>query len=212
MIRWQIWNEPNIRYFATPVSPRQYARLVLASSRSIRAIDRRANVMLAGLFARPRGSSPRQAMYATTFLRAFARRIGRGRFDSIALHPYSPNTSQLRLVMRQFRRATVRSGLAGKPLHITEIGWGSGPRTNAFLTGSQRAQARQLRSAFTYLLRNRRSLNLRSAYWFALKDAQPSIRTCNFCYSVGLFRWTTGTRMRAKPAWHALVRFTRGRP
>jgi hypothetical protein len=63
------------------------------------------------------------------------------------------------------------------------------------------------RQSDAYLLSNRRRLNLKQVHWFSWKDIPGS---CNFCDSVGLFR--AGPRLRPKPAWHAFVRVTAGRP
>jgi hypothetical protein len=209
VVDWQIWNEVNFHYFATPVSPGRYARLVKASSSVIRAINGRANIVLGGLYARPKGS-PSRARSANTYLSQLARLVPRSAYDTIAIHPYAKNTATLRQYMRSYRAAANRAGLGNKPIFIDEMGWGSGRATNAFLLGSKQAQARQVRSAFTYLLGDRRRLKLRKVYWFAWKDKPRSEETCSFCYSIGLFE--PGKALRAKPAWRTFVAFTRGRP
>lgn len=207
---WQIWNEPNFHHFATPVSPARYARLVRAASQAIKAVNRNGRVVIGGLFGRPKGP-PATARYASTFLKQFRRKINRRAIDALAIHPYAPNTRDLRWIMRNFRTVARRSGLGGKPIYITEIGWASGRKTNAFMAGSKRAQAKQLRSAFAYLIRDRRRLKLRQVYWFAWKDNNPKHPGCNFCGTIGLFSWHPD-QLRAKPAWRTFVKFTRGRP
>jgi hypothetical protein len=107
----------------------------------------------------------------------------------------------------RIRRVVVRNRDRRAGLYITEMGWGSqrNPRRVAFEVGL-RPQARELRRAYIYLIRNRRRLNLRQVHWFSWKDVAGS---CNFCDSVGLFR--RGQRFRPKPAWHSFVAITRGR-
>lgn len=207
---WQIWNEPNFHYFATPVSPARYARLVRGSAHAIRSVNPNGRVVLGGLFGRPKGG-PAKARHASTYLRQLRHRLNPRWFDAIAIHPYAPDTRDLRWIMRHFRRTAVRAGLRRKPIYITELGWASGPRTNAFMTGSKRAQAKQLRQAFAYLIRDRHRLKLRQAYWFAWQDTNPRHPGCSFCGTIGLFSWHPD-RLKAKPAWRSFVKFTRGRP
>lgn len=208
--RWQLWNEPNFHYFATKVNPNQYARLVNAGSAAIRKKDPKAEIVLGGLFGRPKGP-PSKARDATTYLKQFSRKVKKNSFDSIAIHPYAANTGKLKRIMKGFRKAAVKSGLKKKKIYVTEIGWGSGKKTNAFLTGSQRAQAKQLGSAFSYLIKNRGKLNLKGVYWYAWKDTDPKGQNCSFCYTIGLFKWNQN-KLKAKPAWKKFVRYTRGKP
>ena len=111
-------------------------------------------------------------------------------------------------MIEDMRAVVVRNHDPRKGLYITEMGWGSqyDPNVVAFEQG-WRGQARELRGAYRYMLRNRHRLNLKAAYWFTWKDSRYY---CNFCDSVGLFR--ESNRYLAKPAWHALVNITGGRP
>jgi hypothetical protein len=210
IIRWQLWNEPNFHYFATKVKPGQYARLVNAGSAAIRKKDPKAEIVLGGLFGKPKGP-PSKARDATTYLKQFAAKVKKNSFDSIAIHPYAANTGKMKKIMKGFRKAAVKSGLKKKKIYVTEIGWGSGKKTNAFLTGSQSAQAKQLDSAFRYLVKKRDKLNLKGVYWYAWKDTNPKGKNCSFCYTIGLFK-RNRNKLVAKPAWRKFVKYTRGRP
>lgn len=208
--QYQLGNEPNFYYFATPVNPGQYARLVNAGSAAIRKKDPRAEIVLAGLFGKPKGP-PKKARNATTYLKQFSKKVKKNSFKSIAIHPYAGTTKRLRQYMESFRRAAVKSGLKKKKIYLTEIGWGSGKKTNGFLAGSQAKQAKQLGSAFTYLVKNRRRLNLKGVYWFAWQDLNPNkSQSCGFCSTIGLFKANKQT-LKAKPAWKKFVKYTRGR-
>jgi hypothetical protein len=205
---WQIWNEENFFYFATPASPQRYARLLKLSHRVIRSVDGRARIVLGGLFGNPKERPPR-AMDAADFLDRLYRVRGiRAGFEGVALHPYAKNTAVLRRLTESLRRVVVRHRDRRTGLYVTEMGWGSqrNPRRVAFEVGL-RPQARELRQAYRYLIRNRRRLNLKQVYWFTWKDATS--RTCSFCDSTGLFRH--GARFRPKPAWRAMVAVTHGR-
>lgn len=203
---WQIWNESNFFYFAYPVSPSTYGKLVTISSKAIKSVDPRAKVVLAGLFAEPT-SRGRKGMPATTYLQRLYDIPGmKNRFDGIDLHPYAVDSEELERMIEEFVEVS-RENRDRPALYLTELGWGSQDNFEqvAFEQGI-RGQVKQLRASYRYLIENARRLNLKGAYWFSWKDLPGS---CTFCDSVGFFR--AGPKFRAKPAWHAFVAFTGGR-
>jgi hypothetical protein len=203
---WQIWNEANFFYFATPASPSRYARLLTASSQAIKLADPGAKVILTGLFAKPTADYPK-GMPAAQFLKQLYRVPGiKSRFDGISLHPYAVDTETLEEYVEEFHDVTLENH-DRVPLYITEMGWGSQPDFHevAFEQGPQ-GQVRQLRGAYEYLLENRNRLDVKQVYWFSWKDIQGD---CNFCDSVGLFK--EGPAFRPKPAWKAFVKLSHGR-
>ena len=204
---WQIWNEANFYYFAKPVSPSAYAKLVTISSEAIKAIDPGAKVILSGLFAKPTKGG-KNGMPADKFLDIFYRTPGiKRRFDGIALHPYAVDTEALEEYVEAFHEVTVENH-DRVPLYITEMGWGSQNDFHkvAFEQGIG-GQARELRDAYAYLLENRNRLDLKQVFWFSWKD-NPLIPDCNFCDSVGLFR--QGSGFHPKPAWREFVALSGG--
>ena len=203
---WQVWNEANFFYFTYPVVPADYVRLLKASHQVIKQEDPGAKVMLSGLYGSP-PSQPKRAMKSWQFLEKLYDLGAKGYFDSVAIHPYTPDTQQLELLLERVRKTLDQNGAKGTPIDVTEIGWGSDRKT-AFGKGSTQAQARQLTSGLSYLIGKRRKLGIRSAYWFAWKDMPQNVKTCNFCYSSGLFY--SGAGLRPKPAWDAFVRITGG--
>jgi hypothetical protein len=204
---WQIWNEPNFFYFAYPVSPNRYAKLVEISSKAIKSVRPGAKVILAGLFAKPNARGVR-GMPAETFLKRLYKKPGlKHRFDGVSLHPYAIDTRELEAFVEGFHDVVLEN--RDRPgFYVTEMGWGSEPNFNevAFEQGI-RGQVRQLRGAYGYLIENHRRLNLKQVHWFSWKDVQGD---CNFCDSVGFFR--EGPGFRPKPSWHAFVAITGGRP
>ncbi len=204
---WQIWNEANFFYFAYPVSPTRYARLLKISYQAIKSVDPRAQVLLSGLFGEPDATGKR-GMDASEFLEQLYEVPGiKHYFDAVALHPYAFHVEDLERMVEQMRAVVLANHDPSAGLYITEMGWGSqyDPNVVAFEQGLH-GQARELRDAYGYLLANRRRLNLKAAYWFTWKDSRYY---CNFCDSVGLFR--ESERFRPKPAWRALVDITGGR-
>ena len=204
---WQIWNEANFFYFAYPVSPQRYAKLLRISSPAIKGVDPRAKVILTGLFGEPTAHGAK-GMPATKFLEALYRSPGlKSRFDGIALHPYAVDAETLEELVEALHDVTTENH-DRVPLYITEMGWGSQNNFKqvAFEQGI-RGQVKQLKASYAYLLANRNRLDLKQVFWFSWKDLPGS---CTFCDSVGFFR-SSANRFKPKPAWHAFVALTGGR-
>jgi hypothetical protein len=204
---WQVWNEANFFYFAYPVSPTRYVRLLKLTQPTIKAADPTAKVILSGLFGDP-DESGKRGMDAADFLDAIYRSPGiKSRFDAVALHPYAFHVDDLEELTEGMREVVLDNRDPRAQLYITEMGWGSqnDPNVVAFEQGIA-GQARELRGAYRYLINNRGRLNVKGTYWFSWKDIQGA---CNFCDSVGLFRG--GVHFKPKPAWHAFVALTGGR-
>jgi hypothetical protein len=204
---WQIWNEANFFYFAYPVSPTRYARLLKLTYGAIKSADPRAQVLLSGLFGEP-DEGGKRGMSAVTFLSALYQVPGiKHYFDAVALHPYAFHVEDLEAMVEGMRAVVRENHDPRTGLYITEMGWGSqdDPNVVAFEQGIV-GQARELRGAYRFLLTNRHRLNLKAAYWFTWKDSRYY---CNFCDSTGFFR--ESKRFHAKPAWHAFVDISGGR-
>jgi hypothetical protein len=197
---WQIWNEPNFFYFAKPVSPGRYASLLKRTSRALHSVDRGAQVVVGGLFGRPRENPPR-AYSAVAFLRRlYGVRGTRAAFDDVALHPFAPSARNLPGIIGGVRRVMRQHGDSRTGLWITEIGWGSA-RDTAFEKGL-RGQARELRRGFRILLAGRHRWRIRRVYWFSWEDVAGS---CSFCDSTGLVR----ANGRPKPSYSAYRSFAK---
>jgi Beta-galactosidase/Glycosyl hydrolase catalytic core len=203
---WQIWNEANFFYFAFPVSPSRFAKLVTISSQAIKSVRPGAQVVLSGLFGEPTAGG-RRGMPAAEFLRQFYEYPGiKNRFDAVSLHPYAVDAETLEEYVEEFHEVSVENH--DRPgFYITEMGWGSQDdfEHDAFEQGSQ-GQVKQLRDSYEFLLANQRRLNLKQVYWFSWKDLKG---LCDFCDSVGLFH--EGPRFHPKPSWRAFVALTGGR-
>jgi hypothetical protein len=89
---WEVWNEPNVSFFAgpqlgAPAAPRRYAQLVDATYPVIKDADPDAQV-LAGAVA-PKGANNDFSTRPIDFLREMTLEGGaRPRFDQLSLHPY----------------------------------------------------------------------------------------------------------------------------
>ncbi len=204
--RWQVWNEENFFYFAYPVSPAAYSRLLTDSAEAIRSVDPGARVLLGGLYGRPRGAFPK-AMRAASYLRRLYEIPGtRKAFDDVAIHPYAAHAGRMTRLVEAVRRV-IATNHDDAGLLITEFGWGSqnDPEVVSFERGAG-GQALELRRAYRSLIAARLRLRLRGVYWFSWKDGDP--HWCRICNSTGLFR--RGAGFHPKPAWRAFTSFTGG--
>jgi Glycosyl hydrolase catalytic core len=206
--RWQVWNEPSSQtYYQPRPSPRGYARLVKLSDAVITATDPGAEVVLAGLFPAPEGG---KAFRLEPFLRDFYKARGIGKhYDSAALHPYARTVNGLRNQIEKVRGVMRRAGVAGKPLWVTEVGWGSDPPgPDRPLVKGEDGQQRLLERSFGLLADRRNDWKLAGVIWYAWRDPGHTYENCTFCSSAGLLR----TNGNPKPSWHSYVKFTGGSP
>jgi hypothetical protein len=209
---WQVWNEQNFKYFVARPNPAEYGKLVKATYAAVHRVDRRAKLVLGGMFARPREAlfkrRPPQAYFATDFLdRMYRSTPGvKRKFVGVALHPYTGRYQRLLPYIEEFRRVLSRHRDARKGLWITELGWSSQrpARNNSFAKG-RRGQVRQLKGAFRLFKRRHAKWHLKRVYWFSVDD---QVGVCNFCDGTGLF----AAGFVPKPSWYAYARFAGGRP
>ncbi|MDX6627385.1 MAG: polysaccharide biosynthesis protein PslG [Solirubrobacterales bacterium] len=213
---WQVWNEPNFKYFIRTPNPAEYGKLVSISSTALKAADPGAKVILAGMFARPAGSRTASGKhkslnwFASDFLAQMYKRTPgiRSKFNGVALHPYTGTYKLLPPEIEEFRKVLALNHDAAKGLWITELGWSSGPPqsdgSNSFAKGPA-GQAEQLRKSFTVLTSHQAAWRLQRLYWFSVDDQADS---CNFCDGSGLF----GKGFKPKKSWYEYVKFAGGTP
>lgn len=209
---WQVWNEPNFKYFVGRPNPAEYGKLVVLSSSAIKAADPGAQVILGGLFARPIEATfhknPPQAYFASDFLEQMYETTPgvKSKFQGYALHPYTGSWKSLTSRIEEVRRVLKLNHDLNKNLFITEMGWSSEPPQphNSFAKGVA-GQARELKGAFRLFSANQAKWNLQQVDWFSISDYAG---LCNFCGGSGLFQ----AGFIPKPAWRAYVQFAGGRP
>jgi hypothetical protein len=210
---WQIWNEPNFKYFVTRPNPGDYGKLVQTSFSALRSVDPGAQIVLAGMFSQPieatRNYKPPQAYFAADFLEKMYRTTPgiKAKFQGVALHPYTGSFKRLTPEIEEFRRVLARNRDAGKGLWITEIGWSSEPvgqEHDSFAKGPA-GQARELKAAFSLFVHKAAKWHLKRVFWFSVDDDPEN---CNFCGGSGLF----GPGFVPKPSWFAYVKFAGGSP
>lgn len=115
---YEIWNEPDSRYFWHPTpDPAAYARLYTSTRAAITTVEPTAHVIIGGL------TSP------ASFLASLVR-VDPGIQDQIsgvAIHPYGRTPEYVLDNVRTTRLAMRSDGLSFVPLYITEFGWTTQP-------------------------------------------------------------------------------------
>jgi hypothetical protein len=202
---WQIWNEPNLRYF-WPLKPfqRSYVTLLHAAHGAIVGADPHALVVLGGL-----------PDYSWVSLRAIYEIPGAGRwFDVVAAHPYTKQPSGVIVILRRVRRVMDRFGHQHEPIIADELSWsssaGRASRSGgvADIETTQAGQARDVSTLLPLLAKNRQALDLAGFdyyTWAGLDDLGGSL----FDFS-GLVHLSRDGATTAKPAYYSFRRAALG--
>ena len=179
---WQVWNEPNSKTWWGPrPDPAEYGILLRRSARTLQSVDPDAQVMTAGIVARP--TNP-DAIKGPMFLRELFRDPDvRAVVDAVAYHPYAPTVAAVGRQMAKMRRVLHRAGVDA-PAWVTEIGWGTdGPRDHPLIK-SKRGQRRALENTFELIRKRRRTLNVDRVLWYLWQERTDTL--CLWCESSGL--------------------------
>ena len=163
---WQLWNEPNLRgYWSQQPFAKGYVRLLKAARGALRAADRRALAVLAGL---PNGWDALRRIYQAG---------GRRYFDAVAIHPYTARADRVPRYVLAARRVMRRFGDRRKPVWVTEISWPAAKgraKDPIGIATDDRGQARRLRRGLTALAAARRRLRVRRVYWYTWLSAESN--------------------------------------
>jgi hypothetical protein len=182
---WQIWNEPNsITWWAPKPDPEQYATLLERSAAAITAVDPAAQIMTAGIVARPTNAHAIKGVkYLTKLFRDHAAREAT---DLVGFHPFAATPNGVRSQLRSARRVLRRVGMGSAPIWITEVGWGSkGKRDKEHpLIKSERGQIAALQDTFAMALQEREKLGIGRLFWYHWRDSSDDL--CKWCESSGL--------------------------
>jgi hypothetical protein len=161
---WQVWNEPNIpNFWRSGPDAKRYVALLKAGAAAIRAADPSAEVVAGGL---PNSSL---GVPFLVYLEQMYEAGAKGSFDTLAVHPYSPDVAGLLSLVESARTLMDRHG-DRSPLWITEFGWSTGGDASAFRV-SERGQANRIAAALPALVAERRMLRLRGFILFKWKDS-----------------------------------------
>ncbi len=193
---YQIYNEQNgPAYWDARPNPRAYGKLVKAAAKKINRKDRRAEIVLGGMFGTPQGDG---AKTSWAYLNALYKVKGiKKAFDTAAIHPYSPTLGGIKYQIKKFRRVMKQNHDGGAKLRLTETGWGSGPEGSSDFNLGLDGQAKMLKRLFEMLEGKRKAWNIAGVNWYAWQDNAAG--ACSFCPTAGLFK----AGRIAKPSWTA---------
>lgn len=217
---YQIWNEPNMRFFwASGANPERYVALLKESARAIRAVNNRATIVSGGLAA---ATSENGNMPAREFLENMYENGARGSFDILGYHPYSyplaPHYyalsspwSQIADTEWSIRSVMEEYGDSAVQVWITEYGApteGPGSVANTSDHGllttpthvTETFQATILREAFE---ENEKFTFSGPLFWYSYQDLATSVDTVENHF--GILR-ADGSK---KPSYHALFQVAR---
>lgn len=204
---WQIWNEPGLQYqWSTPAMEDyaiRYANLLRVSYQAVKAADRHAQVVLAGLANNSPGFLAHLYSYGI-----------KGYFDIAAVHPYTQTAAGVYQLVREARAVMRRNGDRHKTIWVTELGLpaskGIASSSNSVQTTSA-GMAHFLTLAYHYLTQTRRRLGIGRVYWYTWASSySPNAGVAIFDFS-GLVKWVPGAGMHAPavPAYAAYIRAAR---
>lgn len=166
---WQIWNEPNLRvYWCNKPNARQYVRMLRVVGKGIKQVDRRAEIVTAGLPPSKLTGTVPLSRYIAQMYRA----KGRNAFDTLAINSYAVDQRELGRLLASIRRLMNARGDRRARIWITELGWGDTGLRHRFIVGA-RGQARRITTSFALIRQQRRRLRLRGVVYFSWRDARP---------------------------------------
>ena len=196
---WQIWNEPNsITWWFPRPNPAEYALLLQRSADAIQSVDPEAQIMTAGIVARP---TNRHAIKGQKYMkRLFKLSRAREATDLLGYHPFAPSVSGVRRQIQGARKVLNRAGIGSVPIWVTEIGWGSrGPEGHPLIK-SEKGQVRALEDTFEMVIRERERLGIARLVWYHWRDYRDDL--CRWCETSGL----VNRKLGKKPLYDAFQR------
>jgi hypothetical protein len=169
----QNWNEPNLKaYWGGKPNAKQYAALLKASYRPIKAADRSIEIVSAGM------PQSRIGVKLQKFIPAMYRAGAKRYFDTLAINPYG-RTANAVIKNIQTMRDIMRKNHDSAKIWATELGWSdTGPRSPQRV--GAKGQATQVDKMVRLMVRNRRKLGIRGFVYFGWRDAAPYLGGTDF--------------------------------
>ena len=203
--KWQIWNEPQLRFqWNDSEYVAGYSALLKASYRTLKEVDRGSTVVMAG-----------HTNVSWDVMEEFYEKGGiRGHFDVAAMHPYTAVGSRVVKIARLFRAVMREHGDARKPLWITEMGFPASKgksSSDSTLQTTESGQAKQLKSAYTLLARTRKDprVKVTRVFWYTWASQYSGDEIFNYS-GLNAFDGTTFTSKPSLSAYRAMARRHQG--
>jgi polysaccharide biosynthesis protein PslG len=201
---WQVWNEPNSRTWWQPKpDPKAYGKLLVDSAKVIHSVDPTAQIMTAGIVAKPTNAA---AILGNDFFKAlFKSKAVRKQTDIVAFHPYAPTVTQVEKQLESARSTLNAAGMAKTPIWVTELGWGSkGPKDHPLIM-TEAQQENALGGVLRMAADDRKRLGLGRFLWYHWQDT-PDDPLCLWCQSSGLIE-ADGTAKPLLDIFSGIARF-----
>jgi hypothetical protein len=197
---WQVLNEPNLGvYWPSGPSARQYVRLLKTVGAAIKARDRGAEIVTAGLPP----SKLRGAIDIFKYIGQMYRAGGAKAFDTMAINSYARNAGDLKRLIDRVRKTMNRRGDRRAKIWITELGWcDTGPKSR-FCVGRKK-QARNIAQSLKLIANSRRRWRLRGFVYYSWRDGRPYPPDFKNLWGLHTGLLTLGNR--PKPAYTAFTR------
>ena len=162
--------------------------------------------MSGGMFATPQSDG---AIVSYDFLKQLFDQGGvDDAIDVVGIHPYGPDVDAVTGQVKDTRKTLDEAG-SDAPMWITEIGWGSDPKSGNDLSKTPEEQANLLSGSFTDLYDNRDAWGVDGVVWYTWHDADASgVGSCGWCATAGL----VDADRDSKPSWLAFTDLTGGTP
>jgi hypothetical protein len=174
-------------------------RLLRRTSKAIRHIDRKAQIVSAGL---PDSRQSKPLSYKA-YLRKLLK-LGAGRYvNAIGVQAYAPSTKGVKKVLTTYRKMLDRSHHRRLRLWVTEFGWADTGPPSRFNVGA-RGQAKRIKGTFRLLEKLRKPYKIRGVVYYQWVDTLVQ-RYDTWGLHTGLLR-LDGSR---KPAFGAFLRAVR---
>ncbi|MBI3227076.1 MAG: cellulase family glycosylhydrolase [Mycolicibacterium cosmeticum] len=131
---YEVWNEPNAKFFLDPVNPENYTKLLIEAHDRLKSVDQDITVIGGVLgfgFSLPSPTDPSTTMNPVTFLERMYAAGAQGNFDALSFHPYKPDikfSDQVgdpltpRGQLEELRTLMARHGDEGLKIWATEYG------------------------------------------------------------------------------------------
>jgi hypothetical protein len=170
---WQIWNEiSNPYYWDAGTWQSAYPRLLRAAYDAVKAADRRANVVMAGINST--AELPSWKALDQVYDGLDAQGLGRP-FDAVAAHIYTRRVADAVRVVRETRTVMDAHADGRRAIDVTELSWpaskgrlrdAKGHHRTFFAETDGKGMARRLRQGVLALARHRRALHIGAVQWY----------------------------------------------
>lgn len=200
IVRWQVWNEPELGYFWDKFPfARSYVALLRVAHHAIKAADPHATVLLAALTNH--SWDDLQSIYKVHGSRHL--------FDVVTADPYTRSAQGVITILGYVRQVMNKFGDRHKLLIATEVGWpaaaGKSKKTYGFDT-TAKGQATKLGQLMPLMAANRHRLNLGGYYYYTWMSSYRRHSYSPFMYA-GLLRGNgRSSRACAVPAYSVFRR------